>query len=180
MHITAWAGALRCNAERAPRNSLYWVGHGLTLRRPPPLPLAAASFFAAALQSFRHAVGPVPVLTKALYTNLGGLPELHPGSGWRDFKATVTLSEAAWAELEFWYQRLPLWNGRPVSPQRVTRVLYTDASGGGWGGILARVRGRGYGPEVLRMSSSWDNIDSVSTLPSVSGCGILSVPLLSA
>lgn len=59
----------------------------------------------AALQSFRHAVGPVPVLTKALYASLGALPELFPGSGWRDFKAQVTLSAAAWAELDFWHKR---------------------------------------------------------------------------
>ena len=107
-------------------------------------------------------MGPVPVFTKALYACLGGLPELVPGTGWRDFKATVALSPAAWAELDFWYTRLPLWNGRAVDPLRVTRVLYTDASGGGWGALLARARGRAYEPAVLRMSSAWDSVDSVS------------------
>lgn len=28
-----------------------------------------------------------------------------------------------------WHTRLPLWNGRPVRAQRLSRVLYTDASG---------------------------------------------------
>ena len=136
------------------------------LRAPAHLGIFLPSFVVAALQSFRHAVGPVPVLTKALYACLGGLPELVPGTGWRDFKATVTLSPAAWAELDFWYQRLPLWNGRAVSPLRVTRVLYTDASGGGWGALLARARGRSYAPGVLRMSSAWESVDSVR-LPSL-------------
>ena len=54
----------------------------------------------AALQSFRYAVDPVPVMTRALYACLGDLPELFPGSGWRDFKGTCTLSAAAYAELE--------------------------------------------------------------------------------
>ena len=125
---------------------------------------ATVARLAGVLQSFRQAVGPVPVFTRALYSCLGDLPELVPGTGWRDFKATVALSPAAWAELDFWYRRLPLWNGRAVNPLRVTRVLYTDACRGGWGALLARVRGRQYTAGVLRMSSRWDYIDSIDSV----------------
>ena len=136
---------------------------------PPPF------FWLAALQSFRAAVQPVPFFTKALYACLGDLPELWPKSGWRDFQATLTLTAAAWAELEFWRERLREWNGTPAAAQRATRVLYTDASGGGWGALLARAQQRGYDAAVYRMSSTWDEIDSVS--PDVAA-GLLVADLL--
>lgn len=37
-------------------------------------------------------------------------------------------------------------------------------AGGGWGALLARVRQRHYGPGVLRMSSSWEAIDSTESV----------------
>lgn len=48
-----------------------------------------------------------------------------------------------------------------LSTRSATRVLYTDAGSNGWGALLARVQGHQYGSALLRMSSSWDRIDSV-------------------
>jgi len=61
------------------------------------------------------------------------------------------------AELRFWAKRLRLWNGFPITPLSVSRVLYTDASGDGWGGLVRRVTARTGEEEAvaLRMAGRW-------------------------
>ena len=110
------------------------------------------------VQSCRVAVPLVPVATKALYECIGhlGLSE----EGWLDFGATVELSPAAVWECRFWYERVGAWNGSVLRPRSVSRVLYTDASGHGYGGVLQRVSSRVVEPALSVHSGVWEDFDS--------------------
>lgn len=120
------------------------------------------------LQSFRLAVPVVPLLTRALYACLNQLP-LQPDST-RDFQAFVHLTTEALEECQFWVSRLSAWNGCALTPVTVSRVLYTDASTQGFGGLVHRVQGRQMGPAVLQISEYWDNnVDGASVLTEVMG-----------
>jgi ribonuclease HI len=53
--------------------------------------------------------------------------------GWN---GKVYLSEESLAQLEWWIQELPSWNGRSLLPENPKNVIYTDASNTGWGASL--------------------------------------------
>lgn len=116
------------------------------------------------LQFFRTAVPMVAAFTKSLYASLRELP--LDGKGWLDFNQQVVLSQAAVAECDFWYSRIKVWNGFPVRPKTVSRVLYTDGSGYGYAGVLHRVSQRVMEPAVQLTSGVWEShcsTDSVFT-----------------
>jgi len=106
------------------------------------------------LQSFRLATPVVALLTRALYDCLKQLP--GQVEGYMDFGAEVTLTPAALAECQFWYSRLPTWNGFSLLPVTITRVLYTDASGAGLGGMIHRVLARVMEPAILQIAEYWE------------------------
>ena len=86
------------------------------------------------LQSMRFAMPPVNLFTRALYAWLGGLPLSHVHMG-PNYSARRPLPPAAELELCFWLTHLRAWNGVALQQAPFTRVLYTDASGTGWGGF---------------------------------------------
>lgn len=119
------------------------------------------------LQSMRVALPAVALLTRSLY---GGLASLFVGvgrSGYIDFDAVLTLDVAMKQELRFWRFSGLDWKGRKLAKAPVTQVLYTDASGMGYGGVLLRVlkRIRDGEPEpALMMNSMWEDVASVDSV----------------
>lgn len=116
------------------------------------------------LQSFRLAVPVVSLFTRELYSCLNTLPVTE--LGWFQYGATVTLSQAAVAECCFWRQHIADWNGFALPPKAVSRVLYTDASGQGYGGLVHRVLRRQEEPAVAWQAGVWElgtSVDSVYT-----------------
>ncbi len=51
-----------------------------------------------------------------------------------DWNSHIFVDRATRADLEWWIQALPNWNGRPLLQANVHQQIYTDASGMGWGG----------------------------------------------
>jgi len=116
------------------------------------------------LQSLRLAVSTVPVFTRELYACMNTLPKVE--EGWFEYGHKVTISEQALAECRFWQRCLAAWNGFVVAPVAVSRVLYTDGSGEGFGALVHRVTQRREEPALLRMGGSWEaamDIASVMT-----------------
>ena len=82
---------------------------------------------------------------------------LRSGKTWSD---SLLLSEEAKAELYFWQECLPLFNGQTISFKlSATRVAYSDASSSGYGGYVVEI-----GPSIshghwilheANMSSTW-------------------------
>jgi hypothetical protein len=121
--------------------------------------LAAALGF---LQSLRLAVALVPLFTRELYACMNSLPRV--AQGWFEYGHPVTLSPAAVAECEFWSACINRWNGFVVRPATVSRVLYTDGSGDGFGAMVHRVTNRSIEPAVAVASSSWEHTVSVDSV----------------
>lgn len=116
------------------------------------------------MQSFRVAIPIVAVATKALQTCVAGLPLTV--QGWLDYGSSVELSVEALLECRFWYHKVSVWNGAVIKPGTVSRVLYTDASGQGYGGVLHRVANRVVEPALQVQSGFWESCEptaSVST-----------------
>ena len=116
------------------------------------------------LQSMRFATAPVSLFTRAIYAWLGGLPWQH--SSGMDYTVRRPLTAAAALELQFWRAQLPAWAGMAITQAPFTHVLYTDASGRGWGGVLQRVASRSHEPAHLFASHMWEAVaseDSVYT-----------------
>eukprot|EP00775_Hariotina_reticulata_P003268 gene3268-3545_t len=116
------------------------------------------------LQSLRLAVALVPVFTRELYACLNSLPKVD--DGWLVYGSVVSLSSAALEECKFWQQGIARWNGFVVSPVSVTRVLYTDGCGSGFGGLVHRVLAREVEPAFQLLAGSWEDAmseDSVMT-----------------
>lgn len=107
------------------------------------------------LQSLRLAVPMVGLFTRELIACLGQLPlGLH---GYAEFGALVPLTAAALLECKFWKARIGVWNGHVLPPSTVSRILYTDASGEGYGGVLKRVLGRRIEPVISVLSGRWES-----------------------
>jgi hypothetical protein len=107
------------------------------------------------LQFFKVAVPmTVALFTKELYTCLNMLPLSK--DGWLDFDQSVVLSGEALLECFFWYHKVKVWNGFAVRPRTVSRVLYTDGSGSGYGGVLHRVLSRQMEPATQLVSGVWE------------------------
>ena len=83
------------------------------------------------LQSMRFAMPPVGLFTRALYRWQATLPRDFRGH--IQYRTAQPLPPAAILELKFWRQQLSAWNGAALRPSTFSRVLYTDASGQGWG-----------------------------------------------
>lgn len=116
------------------------------------------------LQSFRVAVPVVSLFTRELYTCLNALPRTE--EGYFSYGASLALSSPAVAECRFWYRHLGAWNGFVLPPKAVSRVLYTDASGQGFGGLVHRVLNRRMEPAVALQAGVWElgtSEDSVYT-----------------
>jgi len=116
------------------------------------------------LQSLRLAVSLVPMFTRELYACLNQLPRVQ--EGWFEYGGTVVLTSAAVEECRVWQRRLPRWNGFVVAPAAVTRVVYTDGCGDGFGGLVHRVMAREQEPALQLMAGSWETAmpeDSVMT-----------------
>jgi hypothetical protein len=116
------------------------------------------------LQSFRVAVPVVSLFTRELYAALNTLPCTE--EGYSIYGAAVTLSSQAVAECQFWYRHIGEWNGFVLPPRAVSRVLYTDASGSGFGGLVHRVLHRQMEPAVALQAGVWElgtSVDSVYT-----------------
>lgn len=116
------------------------------------------------LQSMRVALPAVALLTRSLY---GGLASLFVGigrDGYIDFDATLQLTVAMRQELKFWREAGLDWRGRKLEKAPITRVLYTDASGLGYGGVLHRVMSRVGQEPALMLNSMWEDIASVDSV----------------
>lgn len=116
------------------------------------------------LQSFKIAIPLVAAATKALYACVAHLP--HNDQGWLDYGAVAELTPAAVLECKFWYNRIVVWNGAAVRPRTVSRVLYTDGSGQGFGGVIHRVQSRVMEPALQLDAGFWEDAvpkDSVHT-----------------
>jgi hypothetical protein len=108
------------------------------------------------LQCLRQAVPLVAAFTRALTRWLG---ELHALMMWDravTFDEPIQLTPEALAEAVFWVRALPAWKGGLVRPATVSRVLYTDASGTGYGALLHRVLQRREEPALLQLQAQWE------------------------
>ena len=76
------------------------------------------------------------------------------------------LTEDAKAELHFWKECLPLFNGQPIwFESSATRVAYSDASSSGYGGYVVEIgpsisHGH-WSPQEAAMSSTWRELRAV-------------------
>jgi hypothetical protein len=116
------------------------------------------------LQSFRLAIPMVGVMSRELQACLTHLPHLH--TGWIDYQAEAVLSAGALEECRFWAAQVRQWNGFVIPPSRVSRILYTDGSGQGFGGVVHRVLGRRVEPAFQVQAGVWEagtSVDSVFT-----------------
>ena len=107
------------------------------------------------LIAMREALPPARLCTRELLRCLWQLPawevtgpSSHNSNGKRaqptrwlqlDYDATVPLTPGAVAELHFWAKRIGDWNGMEYKMAAPSVILYTDASGEGWGGLVQRV-----------------------------------------
>lgn len=110
------------------------------------------------LQSTRFAVQPVQICTRGLYVWLARLP--CDDLGFAILSESAPLTPWVQAELSFWGRRLWDWNGARVRPGFVQKVLYTDASGGGWGSVVQHVVDKREEPATAVASEFWEDIDS--------------------
>ena len=118
----------------------------------------AVARIAGHLQSMRFATSPVNLFTRAMYTWIGVLP-WTPDTG-TNYVVYRPLTATAALELAFWHAQLPAWACTVITQAPFTRVLYTDASGKGWGGVLERVQARVLEPTRLLASHMWEQVDS--------------------
>ena len=103
------------------------------------------------------AIGPIAHYTRACYATI------NKRKTWLD---SLLLSEEAKAELRFWQECLPLFNGQPIwFESSATRVAYSDASSSGYGGYVVEI-----GPSIshghwtlheANMSSTWRELKAV-------------------
>ena len=121
------------------------------------------------LQSLRLAVALVPVFTRELYACMSSqLP--RDLQGCLEYGQEVELSQAALQECRLWVHCIARWNGFVIQPQHVSRVLYTDGSGGGYGAMLHRVTSRQVEPAIQVMSGVWEECDDrASVVTELSG-----------
>lgn len=116
------------------------------------------------LQSLRLAVSVVPIFTRELYSCLNQLPRVD--EGWFEYGSLVALTTGALAECRFWQQCIQYWNGFVLPPVAVSRVVYTDGSGDGFGALIHRVLHRKVEPACMVLAGSWEHhvsTDSVYT-----------------
>ena len=114
------------------------------------------------LQSMRFAMQPVSLFTRAMYRWLAAQPKDEAGR--LLYSSKQLLSPAAALELKFWTVQLEHWNGATLRPGMFSSVLYTDASGAGWGGLVQRVSQRQEEPAVFMASHMWESIASVDSV----------------
>lgn len=114
------------------------------------------------LQSMRFAVSPVSLFTRALYRWQASLPKDDQQR--LVFSARQLLTPASALELQFWQRQLHAWNGATLRPGTYSRVLYTDASGMGWGGLVQRVLSRSEEPATMKASQLWEEVESVDSV----------------
>lgn len=121
------------------------------------------------LQSLRLAVALVPVFTRELYLCMNSqLP--RDLLGVMEYGQAVTLSRAAVKECALWAGCIERWNGFVVQPQYVSRVLYTDGSGGGYGAMVHRVSSRVIEPALDILSGAWEaGVDKASVVTELLG-----------
>lgn len=106
----------------------------------------------------------VPVFTRELYDCMNTLPK--DGDGAFEYASLVPLTPAAVEECRFWQRSVRHWNGHVMRPVAVSRVLYTDGCGDGYGGLVHRVLGRVEEEAELLLGGSWEarmSVDSVMT-----------------
>lgn len=121
------------------------------------------------LQSLRLAVSLVPIFTRELYSCMSRQLDRN-AYGWLEFGQEVALSAAAVQECRLWAQCIERWNGFIVQPQRVSRVLYTDGSGGGCGAMIHRVLNRTVEPAIAWQRGAWDeSVPSASVVTELLG-----------
>ena len=127
-----------------------------------PLSCLGVARITGTLQSMRFAMQPVNLFTRALYRWQSAFQ--RDGAGHISYSSKALLSAAAALELQFWSVQLEHWNGATLRPGMFSSVLYTDASGAGWGGLVQRVSQRTEEPAVLLASHMWDSIASVDSV----------------
>jgi hypothetical protein len=106
------------------------------------------------LQSLRLAVAVVPMFIRELYDCLNQLPRVE--EGWFEYGSLVVMTGAALKECRFWQKCVSRWNGFVVAPVAVTRVVYTDGCGEGFGGLVHRVLARKEEPAFQLLAGSWE------------------------
>jgi hypothetical protein len=114
------------------------------------------------LQSLRLAVSVVPVFTHELYVCLNDLPKSFDGCF--EFSSMVSLSADALEECRFWQDCVARWNGFVLPPLAVSRVLYTDGCGGGFGALVHRVNARKMEPAEHFAAGSWEHTASTDSV----------------
>jgi hypothetical protein len=96
------------------------------------------------------------MMTSQLYRELEQLPHSEGGK-YMIYGESLILTETALLELEFWYQSVEAWNGYAMRPRTVSFVLYTDASGAGYGGLARRVPERRVEPALVMVTAGkWE------------------------
>ena len=123
-----------------------------------PIRVRALSGIVGQVISMSLAIGPIARLrTRACYATI------NKRKTWSD---SILLSEEAKAELSFWQECLPQFNGQPIwFESSATRVAYSDASSSGYGGYVVEI-----GPNISHghwslheavMSSTWRELKAV-------------------
>ena len=123
-----------------------------------PVQVRALSSIAGQVISMSLAIGPIARLrTRACYAII------NQRKTWSD---SLLLTEEAKAELHFWKECLPLFNGQPIwFESSATRVAYSDASSSGYGGYVVEIgpsisHGH-WSPQEASMSSTWRELKAV-------------------
>jgi len=115
----------------------------LRLPRTAYVPVRTLASIAGQIMSMSLALAPARLYTRDLYAVINSKVRHELPGGWR---ASVAVSEAAWAELEFWLTGLGRWNGSPINRESTAYLIemFSDASTlHGWGGWC-------FDPEVVR------------------------------
>ena len=123
-----------------------------------PVRVRALSSVVGQIISMSLAIGPmVRLRTRACYD------VINQRKTWSDSRL---LTEEAKAELHFWKECLPLFNGQPIwFESSATRVAYSDASSSGYGGYVVEIgpsisHGH-WSPQEAAMSSTWRELRAV-------------------
>ena len=122
-------------------------GEASQLLRPGSLSARRLAQFIGKLNATSQAVFPAPLFYRHLQRDLQSA--LLRGS--QNYETLLLLSQESREEIQWWQQRLSMWNGRTLLKHRQQLVIQSDASLTGWGAVCEGVRTGGpWSPEEQR------------------------------
>ena len=122
-------------------------GEASQLLRPGSLSARRLAQFIGKLNATSQAVFPAPLFYRHLQRDLQSA--LLKGS--QNYETLLLLSQESREEIQWWQQRLSMWNGRTLLKHRQQLVIQSDASLTGWGAVCEGVRTGGpWSPEEQR------------------------------